>query len=163
MQYLNKLSDSRKDKIINYHKEHQQLIESAKASSNNHQIWEGGYIDHILQCLYLVEKLYKDLNKLNPLPFTQDSAMIVIYFHDIEKIFKYCKGENIDKNDYYNNILRKRDIIFSAQELNALKYIHGEGDDYSGERRVMNELAAFCHVIDTISARIWHSHKLALE
>ncbi len=152
--YLVNIKDPRKDKIIKYHNKHIHLIEKAKGSSHNHQAWEGGYKDHILQCFELVEKLYLMLNETCVLPFTKDSAMIVMYFHDIEKIFKYVLGQDINKATYYNNILAEEGIIFSDQEINALKYIHGEGEDYSSKKRTMNELAAFCHAVDTISARI---------
>ena len=35
-----------------------------------------------------------------------------------------------------------------------LKYVHGEGDDYRKDRRVMSPLAALCHMADVGSARI---------
>jgi len=39
--------------------------------------------------------------------------------------------------------------------LNALKYVHGEGNDYNPEVNVQGPLAAFVHCCDTFSARVW--------
>ena len=41
------------------------------------------------------------------------------------------------------------------EQWDALKYVEGEMGDYSARRRVMNPLAAFCHLCDVASARIW--------
>ncbi len=49
----------------------------------------------------------------------------------------------------------------TAAQMNALTYIEGEYKDYSSERRVMNELSAFCHMIDTWSARGWYNYPKA--
>ncbi len=43
--------------------------------------------------------------------------------------------------------------MLSDYQMNALTYVEGELKDYSSKRRVMNELAAFCHHIDNWSAR----------
>ena len=66
--------------------------------------------------------------------------------------------QSIDKDRYYKvDLPEKYNINFSKQEQNALKYIHGENKDYPPNERIMNELAAFCHSVDTISARIWYN------
>lgn len=79
-----------------------------------------------------------------------------MYFHDIEKIWKYTEGKVIDKEKWYDEILPSRGIVFTNEERQALKYIHGEGADYSSQKRVMSPLATFCHIVDTASARIWY-------
>ena len=50
-------------------------------------------------------------------------------------------------------------VLTPAQE-NALKYVEGEHNDYTNKQRLMNELAAFCHLCDVTSARIFHSYPL---
>ncbi len=156
--YLKTLEDQRKKSIIKFHEDHLLLILEAKGSNSNHQAWKGGYLDHIQECFNIADSIYGALCKIRPLPFKLSECFIVLYFHDIEKIWKYTTNEIIDKKLYYQTTLQKKySIVFSEQELNALKYIHGENEDYSGKKRVMNELAAFCHSVDTISARIWHS------
>ena len=153
--YLEDLGDSRKDCLLVYHEENQHLMKKAKGSAYNHQSWNGGYEDHVLECLKIAHKLFFSLQEIRPLPFTIDSCIIVLYFHDIEKMYQYGANKVLNKKDYFEKELPKKGISFSEQEQNALFYIHGEGSHYSNKQRVMNELAAFCHVVDTISARIW--------
>lgn len=147
-----------KQEIQKWHFDHIDAFNKAKGSSHNHQTWEGGYRDHLTHCLCLASSLY-DLIK--PLPFSLESAIKVLYFHDVEKLFKYTVGleKNWDKINYLKNLKNSYDIEFTPEEWNAITYIHGEGNEYSGERRVMNELAGFCHAIDVISARVLHDKK----
>jgi hypothetical protein len=153
---LKTLEDSRRDAVLAFHDEYAYLMHLAKGSSHNHQAWEGGYIDHIGECLNIASRCYSALEQIrSPLPFTFASAAYVLYFHDIEKIFKYTTGEDIDKDEWYTRILPDRGIVFTAQELNALEYAHGEVHDHSKTERKMNELAAFCHSCDVLSARMW--------
>jgi len=148
------------------HDEYANEIMIAQGSSHNHQRWPGGYHDHVVQCFQLAEDLYKMLSSYNKtMDFSLESALIVLYFHDIEKIFKYSdSGINKrlieSKEAWYLGILpHKYKIVLSDTQLDALKYIHGEGDDYCKDKRVMSPLAAFCHAVDTMSARIFHHTK----
>ena len=156
-EYLNALTDERRQAILDYHSKNLNLMKRAAGSSHNHQAWEGGYLDHISECFIIADKMYHTLTQIRSLPFAFDSSLVVLYFHDIEKMYKYAINKEIDKDQYYNT-LKTQEIIFSEQEKNALKYIHGEGADYSKNKRIMNELAAFCHCVDTISARVWYQH-----
>ena len=45
-------------------------------------------------------------------------------------------------------------ITLTEQQKSAIKYVEGEGDDYTPGKRVSDELAAFCHICDVWSARI---------
>lgn len=162
LQELEKLTDSRKQWIIKFHLQNQWLILSSKWSSHNHQNWDWWYKDHIIEIFSIADTLYDWLNNKRTLNFSLDSVKIVLYFHDVEKILKYTFWVTwFDKWNYYINILpQKFGFNFEDFELNALKYIHWEWDDYSWHKRVMNELAAFCHCCDTISARIWYDYPM---
>lgn len=46
-------------------------------------------------------------------------------------------------------------VGIDSGQRNALTYVEGEINDYSSQKRVMNELAAFCHKVDVWSARGW--------
>jgi hypothetical protein len=169
-----------------FHQEHLPLMQKAKGSSHNHQAWEGGYLDHLQQCLVLGDKLYDTLYRIEPLPFRKDSALVVLYFHDIEKIWNYGRDANresqndltkfaprqpypaipdwipagFEKWDWVGTLLSVfYNITIYDEEWNALKYIHGEGDDYKKDERVMGPLAAFCHAVDVMSARIYFDVK----
>ncbi len=139
-----------------FHEDHLHLINVAQGSASKHQPWKGGYRDHIEQCLTIARMLYTDLPFVN---HRWEDVFIVLYFHDIEKIWKYTDGTVIDKEVYFNTTLRQNyGIEFTDDQKNALKYIHGEGEDYC-EHRVMNDLAAICHCCDTLSARAYYNKR----
>ncbi len=146
--------------IAHFHEHHLELFNRAKGSSGNHQWWTGGYRDHIQQCLDIARKLYDTFNFSFPL----NSALRVLYFHDLEKLFKYGDGTIINKwTVFVEGLPNIYGIRFTPEELNALKYIHGEGEDYSKEKRVMGELAAFCHCCDVLSARCFYGSQTLNE
>ena len=139
---------------------HWPLIVRAPGSRHNHQAWDGGFLDHTLQLMACVDALLPALESVAPLPpvITRASAKLVLLFHDVEKVFRYAGVDPVswDKDTYLTRHLREHwHIAFTEAELNALTYVHGEGDDYAKDRRVMNPLAAFCHTCDVTSARIW--------
>lgn len=149
------LIEPRRRNMIHFHVRHLSMMRTAAGSLHNHQDWPGGYYDHINQCLDLAEHWYEGFEHL---PFLLDSALFVLYFHDIEKLFKYQENpEEINKEEWYDEVLGAEwKIRIHDDERLALKYIHGEGDDYQKDHRVMNELGAFCHCVDVASARIFH-------
>jgi hypothetical protein len=156
-EYLLLVDDERQAGLQKFHAEFLPLIEASAGSAKKHQAWPGGYKDHILACLHIAWGIY--MRHRPHWNFSFGSVVLVLYFHDLEKIWKYSIGlpENFDKADWYNNVLpNKYGVAFNSDELNALKYVHGEGEDYS-EERVMNELAALCHAADVLSARAFHS------
>lgn len=61
------------------------------------------------------------------------------------------------KEQFRHDILKTFEITLTPEQENAFKYVEGEIDEYSGDHRVMNELAAFCHICDITSARLWHN------
>lgn len=144
--------------VVGFYLQHKKLIQASKGSSGNHQAYPGGYVEHMTQCFVIANKLYSQLSEVGKLNFTLQSACIVLFFHDIEKIWKYTVGldKDFDKATWYFDTLKDEyEITFSFEEANALKYVHGEGADYSNEERVMKPLAAFCHMVDVASARIF--------
>ena len=97
------------------------------------------------------------------LEFSLSDAIFILFIHDLEKPFKYIepsfKFKNREEESTFKlKILKDYQIKLEDSHLNALKYIHGEGDDYC-EDRVMGTLATFCHVCDITSARIWYNLK----
>lgn len=152
--------DERSDAVLKYHLTHLPLMLRAKGSSSKHQAWEGGYYDHIYDLLEIAQEMKAGFLG-RKFPFALSSALIVLYFHDIEKMFKYSDGlpAEWNKDFYLEEVLPELGIRLTPEELHAIKYVHGEGDDY-GPDRVMSELAAFCHAADVLSARLWHSEKI---
>jgi hypothetical protein len=174
------LTGTRAEGLLRFHDDHISEILSARGSSGgNHQAWEGGLHDHLVHCFVLAKDLYKlfherigpgphagqhinGVHDPRPIPFSLESAIVVLYFHDIEKIFKYGNKPRryperlIEAKDaWYLGILpTKYGIVFDEQEYNALKYAHGEGDDHRKDQRVASPLAGFIHAIDYLSARV---------
>jgi len=158
-QLLDILPDATKIPCLNLLNQNRQLIEKAPGSSSNHQAWPGGYADHVTEVMNLAVELFKAMEELRPLPFQLIDALLVLFLHDIEKPWKYG-GEPMPNKSarkaFREKLIDEYDIPMTPDQLNALTYVEGEGDDYSNSRRIMNELAGFCHMCDVASARVWH-------
>ena len=170
---LGALDDPRCATLLKIYDDYQDLFHMTEGSSHNHQAWGGGYADHIAECLRVNEITYDALSQLRTLPFTKASAAIVLFFHDIEKPFKYgpeddprCavwqnKQADTQKDweemkwDILQHFCAEYGLVLSADEQNGLKYTHGEGDDHRKDARVSCPLAAHAHHCDNTSARIW--------
>lgn len=146
-------------------------IPDAAGSSRSHQAWPGGYRDHIQETLNLARLLYGQLHHERPLPFSLASACLVLFLHDCEKPFRRASDAQLKAFPWIKHRPTKSDKTFqqlliahygfaiSADEWNALRYVEGEPDsEYVEGKRLQGPLAAFCHVCDTISARIWHDY-----
>ncbi len=139
--------------------ENEEVINRAPGSSANHQAWEGGYVDHVTEVMNLAIPLFSTMSGLRLLPFSLSDALLVLFLHDIEKPWKY-NGEPMAnkkaRSAFRQKLIRDTGFRLTPAQENALRYVEGEGDDYSNSERVMNELAAFCHMCDVASARVWH-------
>ena len=135
-------------------------FERAMGSSHNHQAWTGGYLDHVREVMHIGLTLYSALNSMRPLPFSMGDASLVLFLHDLEKPWKDAESiwdfkTKAGRKKFRLDKLTEYDIQLTPEQHNALEYVEGEGSDYSPKRRVMNEMAAFCHMCDVASARIW--------
>ena len=142
------------------------LFERTRGSTHNHQTWDGGYIDHITDGLNYARHLYALDSALGrPMPFSLSDALLIWYLHDLEKpwrILVQSSGEAINRpgldtkeafKAFREDKLVEYGLELTPSQLNGLTYVEGEGKDYLSTRRVMNELAAFCHKVDVWSAR----------
>ncbi len=151
--------------------EHRTLFEKTRGSTHNHQTWDGGYIDHITDCMNYALHLYDfDASFGRPLPFTKSDALLIMFLHDLEKPWRI---EVLSDGTVQNRIgldtkeafktFRENKLAFygltlTPYQINGLTYVEGEIKDYSSKHRVMNELAAFCHKVDNWSARAWYDY-----
>lgn len=143
---------------------------NAQGSVHNHQSWPGGYWDHIVEVMNYAVIFYQADPR--PLPFSLSSALLVLFLHDIEKPWKYevdsdgrlKTRKEFDTEEkshaFRDDFIQRYDIQLTPEEQNALKYVHGEGSDYSSRQRVMTRLAAFCHVCDIWVARIRYDYPM---
>jgi hypothetical protein len=140
---------------------------NAPGGLNKHQNWQGGYLDHLTETMFIATLLYKNLNEQRKLSFSLSDALYTLFLHDLEKIFKLTINKDgkpvktqLCNNKKYKNasILTERfKIKLTPKQKNALLYAEGEKSDYHPAKRIMNPLAAFIHCCDTISARIWYN------
>jgi hypothetical protein len=139
---------------------------ATRGSSHNHQAWAGGYLEHVKETMEIAVALYSAHYSLlagpREFPFTLADALLVLFLHDLEKPWKELDHVRAGlRTKAQREAFRLTKIVEYGIELtpvqsNALKYVEGEGDDYRSDVRVMSELAAFCHMCDVASARIWH-------
>jgi len=146
--------------------DHRPLFESARGATYNHQTWAGGYIDHVTDGMNYARHLFSfDSAFGRPMPFSLSDVLLVFFLHDLEKPWRILVDasgtvENragLDTKKAYKlfreDKLKEYGLSLNRDQLIGLKYIEGEGEDYSSTHRVMNELAAFCHKVDIWSAR----------
>lgn len=161
------IHDINRDKLWRLIHDNISALMVARGSSRNHQAWEGGYLHHVVETMNIACQLYLTFNKLRTLPFELSEALEVMFLHDIEKPFKigkllYYDGRQTEATKENRKLLRanlitKYAILLSAEQENALRYVEGVPDsEYTPGERTMGELAAFCHMVDIASARLWH-------
>ncbi len=154
-------------KFVQILQEHKTQIVSGFGSSHNHQAWEGGYLDHVVETMNLACQLYRTLGGLRTLPFELHEPLEVMFLHDIEKPFKvgdklvyngtFTPATKSARKGFRADMIYKYDITLTAEQENALRYVEGVPDSaYTPGERTMGELAAFCHACDILSARMWH-------
>ncbi len=165
---LRDIPGDRGEKIRKFHEDHLKFFNQAAGSGHNHQAWEGGYRDHLEQFFTAARGIHVMMSDALPSLNREapwESVVVVGYFHDIEKLYKYSQlncvegfnSSTFDKMNYLKYVLSARwGIELTEAELNAVYYVHGEGMDYQKDQRVMTRLCAICHMADIASARILH-------
>jgi hypothetical protein len=151
--------------------ENRKLFETIPGSTHNHQTFFGGYFSHVLDGMNYAYYLYDfDASFGRPLPFTKSDALLIFFLHDLEKPWRIEVMEDgtvrnrpgLDTKEAFKEFREKKlveyGISLTPAQLNGLTYVEGEIKDYSSKHRVMNELAAFCHKVDVMSARIWFDY-----
>ncbi len=143
-------------------RDNDKLVGTARAATYTHHTWPGGYLDHVAASMDFACDLYEMEAAVTPLPFSLSAALVVLFLHDVEKPWKYKQRDGdvdpeaveFDEAGARGKVIQTYGFKLSNEQENALKYIEGEGDDYTPRRRVMGPLAAFCHMCDVYSARL---------
>lgn len=151
--------------------ENRKLFETIPGSTHNHQTFVGGYFSHILDCMNYAYYLYDfDASFGRPLPFSKSDGLLILFLHDLEKPWRIevmndgtvRNRPGLDTKEAFKAFREKKleeyGMILTPAQMNGLTYVEGEIKDYSSTHRVMNELAAFCHKVDTWSARAWYDY-----
>ena len=163
---LDRYSVPHGDKCLKILKDHRKLFETAPGSSHNHQTWRGGYIDHVHEVMNWAVLFYSVIKNVGrPMSFTLGQVLLVLFLHDLEKPWAYYLDENgnfiqnpniltkAERKAFRDKKIKEYGIELTPAEANAFRYVEGELQDYSSETRVMNEMAALCHICDVWSAR----------
>jgi hypothetical protein len=155
--------------------EHRALFATVQGSTNNHQAWRGGYLDHVTEVMNIANVLYDQLGALRPLPFSRSDILLVVFLHDIEKPWKYelgadgqlhHKAEMQGKEAHQKfrmEMLARYGVTLTAEHENGLRYAEGELADYTNKQRRMGPLAAMAHMCDVASARLWFDYPAAVD
>lgn len=150
--------------------DHRQQYAHARGSSANHQAWTGGYWDHVTELLNIACAQHAWMSAARPLAFTLSDALLILAAHDLEKLVRFdaAGAENpalsakADKAAFRLELLERYGIELTPVQANALRFAEGVRDEhYTNQRRTMSPLAAFVHVCDLISARMWFNFPAA--
>lgn len=151
------------------------LFATVQGSTNNHQAWRGGYIDHVSEIMNIACVLYERFVALRPLPFSLSDLLLVVFLHDIEKPWKYELGADGQLHHkagmqgkeahqkFRMEMLARYGVTLTAEQENGLRYAEGELADYTNKQRRMGPLAAMAHMCDVASARLWFDHPAAAD
>lgn len=171
---LGMIDEPNRGACIRILEDNRELFTRVQGSTNNHQNWTGGYLDHVQEVMNIGVVLYGILGALRPLPFSLSDLLLVLYFHDIEKPWKYelkvdgqlhHRAGMQDKASHQRFRMAKlaeHGITFTPEQENGMKYAEGELNDYSNRHRVMGPLAAVAHMCDVASARLWFNHPMEM-
>lgn len=157
---IQEIDEVNRKALLSYFDKHSKRIAMSPGSKASHQAWTGGYMDHISHMIQLADSIYYDNKEpefWNPSNFTIGDIYLVIFLHDFEKPFRLVEPK------FSQEDIKKEFESFGFQlndmHLNALKYAHGENEDYIPHQRVMNELAGILHAVDVLSARTYHQRE----
>ncbi len=162
-QLLNLIDEPNRSACIKMYEDYKDRFDEAPGSMVKHQAWKGGYIGHLTDSMNFGITLYEMMSGHRPWDFSVSDFILVLFLHDLEKPFRYVfpKTEfhsDDEKKDFIDGLISEYGIVLNDMHRNALKYIHGEGDDFSRTERIQKPLAAFVHICDTASARIWFDY-----
>lgn len=154
---LQLVDEPHRSDCFNFIAKNRRLFDSSKGSAIKHQPWIGGYRDHISEVMHIALVTYRALEDIRPLPFTLSDALFACFLHDIEKVWKHT-ADPADKVEVDKEQILTTEFHLNDDHWNAIKYAHGEGDDYHPTERIQKPLAAFVHHCDNTSARIWFDY-----
>ncbi len=158
--FLNLIAEPNRSSCLQIFNDNKERFQIAPGSLTKHQAWPGGYVHHVEETMNIAYNMFEMMNTFRPLNFTLSDAILILFLHDLEKPFRYVEPKQEmntekEKKDFVQNFIDTYNIVLTENHKNALQYIHGEGEDYSRTENVQKPLAAFVHLCDTVSARIW--------
>ena len=150
-----------REKVFRIFRDNEKVFREAKGSRAKHQAWKGGYLDHLQETMNIAIILYHTLNARRPLPFSLSDALLVLFLHDLEKVWIGKGYRQLPEDERCKIVVgllsKKYGLRLTSEQLNGLRYVEGEKEDFHPTKRVQKPLAAFAHICDIISGRIWYA------
>ncbi len=143
--------------------DNKEIFEFAKGSNVKHHYWERGYIGHLTETMNIAVRLHENLNACRELPFSLSDVLLILFLHDLEKPWKYGGDSErveevksfLDSKSFVKSKIDEYGFELNVNQLNALEYVHGEGEDYHPSRLIQSPLGALVSACDNLSARVW--------
>ena len=144
--------------LLKLYLENKERFDTAPGSKRKHQAWRGGYADHLSDVVEIGTRMHRTLSP----PIDLEDFVLVTFLHDLDKVFTYTEPCLIiqDKFEFILDTAAAYGVSLTYPQMNALRYAHGEGGAHNPEYRIINELGAFLHAADILSARVFHSDLL---
>lgn len=154
------VEDPHRDDCLTFIATYATLFDTSWGSAIKHQAWRGGYRDHIAEVMRIAVATYLALEDIRLLSFTLSDALVGCFLHDIEKVWVHSDETRKHGREFAiphgsKDGLLSAEFHLTGDLRNAIKYAHGEGQDYHPTERIQTPLAAFVHHCDNTSARIW--------
>lgn len=142
-------------------------MRAARGSKTKHQARPGGYLEHLDECFAYAARFYCALTDERRVDFGFDETLTPLWLHDIAKVFHYTEARPGDERydraaaemtswEFALKVARDFDVPLSGDQVNALRYIHGEIGVHHPTERWMGSMATLCHMADIWSARGAH-------
>jgi hypothetical protein len=166
MVLLGALSGPRAGILLDFHQRWNTILQDAPGSRSSSFSWRGGYLSHIKDTIEIAKRHHPVLPESSGIDL--EEALIVLYFHDIERPVLYARSRGLQIPDgvnetdlgvnsmgrisFYSEVLPSLGIELNKREFYALKFFHEfvgvRAADQSGE-----QLAGFCRMCDVYSHR----------
>lgn len=87
--------------------DHRPAFDAAWGSGANHQAYRGGYLDHLDELFALAAVTHRAWSHMRRLPFTLEEALLVLFLHDIEKVWRHIPLDDVPRSELHERIARE--------------------------------------------------------
>ena len=172
--YINAITDEKlKNFILNFFKEHEELIKIMPAAKVMHHNYVGGLMVHTIEC---VEFALKNLDMFS-MHLDKDTMIAACILHDIGKIFEYTIDTETGIIDYAPDFreewISHSQYGFSLCMMNGFKLIakmiaaHHGRDEWGAmidlDQKDLESELYFLHFMDNLSAKFGRINVAILE
>ncbi len=99
LSFISQIDEPNRAGCLRFYEEYKDRIHTAAGSFIKHQAWEGGYVGHLEETMNIAKVTYEALKDIRPITFSLSDAYLALFWHDVEKIFKYTEPKKIFTSD----------------------------------------------------------------